>query len=192
MKALLLNDTTGWYHYGCTATSFALKEAIKSHDIITTLTTISILETYKINSTPNDYVGFLQLDNYYKFTENNKSLIKLLQDHDLVIINGEGTIHDNRKAAMILLYIAYIAKINLHKYVEILNHSVYPKNNLSIHNELLILTESDHDTLRIYELVYKTIDFFTIREPISTKIILGIMQKNIINTVTSLQIVTFD
>ena len=89
----------------------------------------------------------------------NEFLVNLLQNHDIIIINGEGTIHDNRKAAIILLYIAYIAKINLHKYVEILNHSVYPKDNLSINNELLILTENDQDTLRIYELVYKTIDF---------------------------------
>ncbi|MGI9214589.1 MAG: hypothetical protein ACR2HS_02715, partial [Gammaproteobacteria bacterium] len=95
MKALLLNDTTAWYHYGCTATSFALKEAIKSHIIITSLTTLSILETYEVKSTPDNYADFLQLDNYHKFTKDNKFLVKLLEENDLIIINGEGTIHDN-------------------------------------------------------------------------------------------------
>lgn len=192
MKALLLNDTTAWYHYGCTATSSALKEAIKSHIIITSLTTLSILETYKVKSTPDNYADFLRLDNYHKFTKDNKFLVKLLEENDLIIINGEGTIHDNRKAAIILLYIAYVAKINLHKHVEILNHSVYPKDNLSIDNKLLILTENDHDTLSIYALVYRAIDFFAIREPISTKIILEITRKNFVNAEINLQVAAFD
>ena len=169
MKALLLNDTTAWYHYGCTATSFALKEAIKSNAILTTLTPVSILETYKIKSVPDNYSGFLQQENYHKFTKDNEHLVNFLQDHDIIIINGEGTIHDNRRASITLLYIAYIAKIKLCKHVEILNHSVYPKDNLSIDLKPLILTENDHDTLRIYKLVYKTIDFFAIREPVSAK-----------------------
>jgi len=45
MKILLLNDTTNWYHFGCTATSTALIEKMKAlgHKV----TTLSITETYK-------------------------------------------------------------------------------------------------------------------------------------------------
>lgn len=90
MKALLLNDTTEWYHYGCTATSFALKEVIKSYAIITNLTMLSILETYKVKSILVNYAGFLRPDNYHEFAKNNRFLLKLLQDNDLIIISGEG------------------------------------------------------------------------------------------------------
>ena len=33
MKVLIINDTTDWYHFGCTGTSLALKSEIEKLDI---------------------------------------------------------------------------------------------------------------------------------------------------------------
>ena len=156
MKVLLLNDTTDWYHFGCTATSTALKEEIRKLGY--KLHAVPIPETYKILSVPETYEGFLDPDNYKKFTEANPALNTLLKEYDIIVINGEGTLHGARQAPMSLLYVAYIAKTVLRKHVEILNHSVYPQDNLALDNKSIV---------SIYQLVYQSIDAVYIREPVS-------------------------
>jgi polysaccharide pyruvyl transferase WcaK-like protein len=154
-SVLLLNDTTDWYHFGCAATSCALKEEITKLGY--KLTAVPITETYKIRSVHDSLEGFLNPDSFEKFADDNPALLELVKTHDALIINGEGTLHGLRQAPRSLLYTAYAAKRFLGKHVEIINHSVYP-NNLS---------------LSIYKLVYQLIDFIAIREPRS----LSLMQQ---------------
>ena len=157
-KVLLLNDTTDWYHFGCTATSIALKDAIV--DLGFSLKTIPITETYKLETDVSTAEEFVDEQHYHRFVRNNPEFIYQVKNCDIVIINGEGLLHDMRPGPIKLLYFAYIAKKFLNKHVEIINHSVYPKDDLS--------TEST--AVNLYKLVYKTIDFAAIREPISFRI----------------------
>lgn len=156
MKVLLINDTTKWYHFGCTATSTALIDGIKR--LGHTVTSLPITETYKIKFAPTTKSGFLDKLSYQKFIDGNPDLIDLIKSHDAVIFNGEGTLHGINPAPVSLLYLAYIAKKELGKHVEILNHSAYPQHDTSL---------GDTQEVAIYKLVYHTIDFASIREPVS-------------------------
>ena len=136
MKALLINDTSKWYHFGCAGTSTALKEEIIKLGY--ELTALPISETYKISSVHFDYGGFLETKNYEKFVYYNQDLDKLLKEHDIIIINGEGTLHGNRQAPIGLLYVAYIAKKILNKHVEILDLNLFETKKQQIYSELKI------------------------------------------------------
>lgn len=169
MKILLFNDTTNWYHFGCTATSTALIEKIKT--LGHTVTTLAITETYKIQSSPNTKKGFLSKTILQQFEHDNPRLIQLVKQHDVIVINGEGTLHGLNPAAASLLYVAYIAKTEYVKHVEILNHSAYPQHDETI--------EKTSAAAAVYKLVYETIDYAAIREPVS----LATMKKLGVNAV---------
>ncbi|AIL64808.1 hypothetical protein NOVO_02065 [Rickettsiales bacterium Ac37b] len=155
-KVLLLNDTTNWYHFGCTATSFGLKEGITTlgYD----LTSYPVTETYKFSSFPTNATAFKDISNFEIFRQNNPEIISLIEKNNIIVFNGEGTLHGVRSAPLSLLYIAYASKIFLNKHVEIINHSMYPQDNLLLYNP---------EISGLYKLVYDTIDFSSIREPIS-------------------------
>ena len=156
MKVLLINDTSKWYHFGCAATSKALIEAIEKIGYI--ISSLPITETYKIKDAPVTKEGFFDQKQYHNFIKQNPDLIEMIKQHDIVIFNGEGTLHGLNQAPASLLYVAYIAKKEFGKHVEILNHSAYPE-----HSALL----NDTQEAAIYKLVYNIIDFASIREPIS-------------------------
>lgn len=159
-KVLLINDTTGWYHFGCTATSEALKLSIEKAGY--DLDSISIAETYKITLTPDTAQAFLSEENFRMFCEANTDFIESIREADILMINGEGTLHGVRQAPLSLLYLAYASKKFLGKTVEIVNHSPYPQDDLSLDNPAIV---------DIYRLVYQTIDFAAVREPVSLELI---------------------
>ena len=160
-KILLINDTTNWYHFGCTATSMALKLTIEKTGAI--LQTIPITETYKIVGAPNTIEGFLDLKIFQIFVEANMQLMSAIKYNDILVINGEGTLHGLRQAPLSLLYVAYTSKKFLGKHVEIVNHSVYPQDSLTL---------DDRAITDIYKLVYEYIDYVAIREPESYELML--------------------
>ena len=102
MKVLLINDTTNWYHFGCTATSIALIERIEKLGHV--VTPLPITETYKIKSAPLTKAEFLDQNKYQEFAQNNPELMQLIAQHDVIIINGEGTLHGITPAPRSLLY----------------------------------------------------------------------------------------
>jgi hypothetical protein len=87
------------------------------------------------------------------FAEENNELATALQETDIVVINGEGTLHGIRPAPLGLLYVAYIVKTFLAKDVQIINHSVYPQDDLRT---------DDQEIIALYKLVYEQLDFVAI------------------------------
>ncbi len=169
-KVILMNDSTDWYHFGCTATSLSLKSELSKRGVF--ITSVPITETYKLNGAPKTVDLFNNLDIYKIFCNANKKIITEITQHDTLIINGEGTLHGINQAPLNLLYIAYITKKFLNKRVEIINHSVYPQDNLILDNTAIT---------NIYTLVYSSIDYIAIREPASFRL----MQKLKIQAVQS-------
>ncbi|MBS0236331.1 MAG: polysaccharide pyruvyl transferase family protein [Proteobacteria bacterium] len=159
-NVLLINDTERWYHFGCTGTSFSLKEQIKALGYM--LTALPINATYEIKAQPSTAEAFKPKEQFAIFKAQNAELIQSIEKCDILLINGEGTIHGLKPAPLALLYAAYTAKTFLNKWVGIINHSAYPQD----HN----LSLDDENVIGIYKLVYQTIDFAAIREPISYKL----------------------
>lgn len=76
MKVIILNDTSSSRHAGCMLTMEAYKELCKSHDM--------------------EIVGTVPWDEY-----NLKQFYKHFEKADLLIVNGEGSIHDCRRGELV-------------------------------------------------------------------------------------------
>lgn len=146
-KVVLLNDTSAHYHWGCTATSLALKEQIEARGF--DLYPVPIAANHRLKEIPL-LEAFDDPGQFERFCTANKEIFKALQESCGVLINGEDTIYSLHHAPRALLYMAYITKFFLGKPVEIINHSAYPE---------------EERAQSLYQKVYSKLDFIAIREP---------------------------
>ncbi len=161
-KITLFNDTSAWYHWGCTGTSTALKEGMQQLGF--EIDAVPINETYSLKEVP-PFEFFDDQERFRQFCDQNREIVAKLQSADAVIITGEGTIHDLRDGPMHLLYLAHLAKKYFGKHVEIINHSAYPNDPLFSGTEK---SEDKCELARhIYRTIYSELDFIAIRESFS-------------------------
>lgn len=166
-KALLFNDTSTWYHWGCTGTSTALKEHIQNLGF--ELDTVPITTTYSLQQVPS-FEEFESREKFECFEKANEKILQQMQSTDAIVITGEGTIHDLRPGPRALLYLAYVSKKFLNKHIEIINHSAYPKDDPLFSTNSAKNEEMEKQRLqaqRIYKTVYEDLDFVAIRETCS-------------------------
>ena len=159
MKALILNDTYNWYHWGCNATSKIISNELKKRGC--NLTYIPIKFTYSFSSPPQSIKDFDDERFFKNAVKNNINIFENISNNELIIVNGEGSLHRLSRQVISLLYIAYVSKKFLKKNVQIINHSSYPIADRK--NSKLVET--------IYKGVYKAMDFIAIREHISQKVL---------------------
>jgi len=155
-KAALLNDTYAWYHWGCTATSSAVRKRIS--EIGFKGISLPINYTYALRNCPQKIEDFDDSNLFKKARNEKKDLFNTIEMADVVVINGEGTLHHLTKISIALLYLAYASKRYLNKPVAIINHSVYPKNVTSPKEDIAFF---------LYKMVYEQMDHVAIREHIS-------------------------
>lgn len=178
-KAMLFNDTSTWYHWGCTGTSLALKEGIEKAGF--TLRTVPIYMVKLLKNVPA-VEEFDDPEKFEQFCKHNKEFVQAMQEVDAILITGEGTMHGLHDGPKALLYIAHISKVFLGKHVEILNHSAYPYTDpkfayLWQHKAPKppsITAEAQKQfeqklkiSQAVYQKIYANLDFVAIREPIS-------------------------
>jgi|TARA_Y100000310_G_scaffold338771_1_gene429392 tetratricopeptide (TPR) repeat protein/polysaccharide pyruvyl transferase WcaK-like protein len=158
-KILLLNDTLNWYHWGCSCTSLALYRAMltKGHQV----QSYPIADIYKTQIFPRSAEQFDNAELLHAFLSQYPRPIELMDSCDRIIINGEGSIHNTNKTALVLLYLAYVAKQVLRKEVQIINHSCFPDD---------LARPEDPAKLAIYEKVYRCVDFVAVRDQYSYQI----------------------
>src|SRR3984893_9959729 len=92
-KVVLFNDTSAWYHWGCTGTSTALKEGIL--ELGFDIQAVPINVTYALKEVPQ-FEEFNDLQKFDQFCKENRDTIEAIQNAVAVVITGEGTIHDLR------------------------------------------------------------------------------------------------
>lgn len=171
-KIVLLNDTSNWYHWGCTGTSIALKEGIQK--IGFEIQAIPINVTYALKKVPQ-FEEFGDRQKFDQFCEENKETVHAIQAADVVVITGEGTIHDLRAGPRALLYLAYVSREFLGKHVEIVNHSAYPKDDPVLSACFLENFGPEKENAEkelkwaqeVYKTLYSKLNFVAIREPFS-------------------------
>lgn len=130
LKTAFLNDTSEWYHWGCTATSQAIK--IKLAEKSSSVDSIPINEFYGLNSLPQSLDDFDSVEFFEKFCSSNAAVIEPIARADRVFANGEGTLHGVKPVTVGLLYVLYAAKRFLCKPFSIINHSCYPESSLNV------------------------------------------------------------
>lgn len=153
MKIAFLNDTSAWYHWGCTGTSTAIKEAIgrRGHDVVS----VPIDALHRCKGLPKTLADFDDPEFFKTFFKENIAVTKPILESDLVLINGEGSLHHLNPLPITLLYLAYAAKQFVKKPVQIVNHSCYPDGDR---------VDPKSQASIIYRGVYRVLDYIAIRE----------------------------
>src|ERR1700722_3555873 len=160
-KVVLFNDTSAWYHWGCTGTSTALKEHIQKLGF--ELEAFPITLTYSLREVP-PFEEFDSPERFERFQEANKEVLEQIQSSAAVVITGEGTIHELRIGPRNLLYLAHVSKKFLGKHVEIINHSAYPKDDpvfaADFWRNSQAEKEKNDQELPQVQMIYKALDFW--------------------------------
>jgi len=159
-RALLLNDTSAWYHWGCTCTSTAIRSALEDRGY--NVCSIAIDQVIGCSETPEKIADFTDQDFFQRFRNANHAVMQQIASCDLVVVNGEGTLHGTSRVVRNLLYLMYAAKRYLGRSLHIINHSCFPENAAKI---------SHAPTRALYKLVYDEADFVAVREPISYELL---------------------
>lgn len=155
-----LNDTSDWYHWGCTGTSSAIKEVLAARGY--NITPVPIKAIYGVRSVPETIADFDNPQFFNSYFHENLPVTAAILQNDIVLINGEGTLHGLSRVAITLLYLAYAAKKICGKRVQIINHSCYPDDSA----QPMQSTASG-----LYQGVYKLMDFVAVREHYSQSLL---------------------
>ena len=158
-KAILLNDTQNWYHWGCYLTSHCLKALIAEKYALQP--SVSIMQLRQIPYAPQHFSDFTDAAFLQKYAADNSNIINMMQKADVIFINGEGSMHGSSALALNLLLLVVIGKLVLNKTVCLVNHSVYPNDS----DQWL-----DNPLGQLYARVYQLLDDVAIREPVSLRL----------------------
>ena len=125
--AVLLNSTATSYHWGCYATSMMLFDGITRQGFAVTSVPVEITHSGLVYPEKVE-----EIDGEQYLTELqrvNPFLFQLLVDCDVVLVNGEGTLHRFGPGPRGLLALMRFAKLRLGKPVALLNHSLFPSGS---------------------------------------------------------------
>lgn len=158
-KAILLNDTSEWYHYGCQLTSMGLRGLIGERFDLADRVPISALGSIRCKAIPFEDFSFDGLDS---FIAANSEFFARIEAVDTVIINGEGSIHGWNGFVQRLFYIIKAARTRFGKNVYIVNHSVYPHDRAELCGSRLE---------ELYQEAYAEASFVAVRDGLSLNIL---------------------
>ena len=158
-KATLINFTGSSYHWGCYGTSMEIYHTLLEHGYY--VETVDVSTTHKLSPTVEKVGDFDDSEFYQKFCTNNPALITALHQSNLVVVNGEGTLHRLSKGSVNLLYIMYLCKKFLNQKVVLINFSCFPNGDSSEPNGIS----------QIYPNVIKHLDYVTPRDKMSYSIL---------------------
>ncbi|WP_367607135.1 tetratricopeptide repeat protein [Legionella sp. W05-934-2] len=156
-RALLLNDTSSWYHWGCTCTSNAILKHLLDRGYHTD--SVPIQDSLAIVYSPNTLDDVQSADFQTKFIKQNAVIIDKIRTCDVVVLNGEGSLHGSSSPVLTQLLLVKLAKERFGKETHIINHSCYPDDSSQI---------TDTPICNLYQSIYTSMDSVAIREPIST------------------------
>jgi polysaccharide pyruvyl transferase WcaK-like protein len=123
-SAVILNFTASTYHWGCYGTSMEILETLRERGYFVNWLTVET--THHAGPTPNDLASYEDPAFARGFFGANREILLALQHADVVVINGEGTLHRLGKGPRNLLYLAHAARRFLSKPVHLINHSFFP------------------------------------------------------------------
>lgn len=158
-KAVLLNFTADVYHWGCYGTSMEILHTLLESGYY--VDPISVFATHHLNPTPANSDQFSDPRFFDSFAKQNPAVFFALDAADLVVINGEGTLHRISKGSVNLLYMAMAVKRFLKKPVHLINHSCFPNGDLTLPEEKSL----------VYSMVLPQLDYVVPREIFSHELL---------------------
>lgn len=159
-NCFVLNFTANSYHWGCFGTSVELYDSLIERGYYVNYSSVN--DTHRqMAALPNDLNNFDSENNAGEFATANSNLIDGLASADVVVCNGEGTLHHANLAPWSLLYLMNFTKKFLKKPVYLINQSSYPSGSLQASEQV--------DTL--YRHVLENLDAIASREINSTAVL---------------------
>lgn len=155
--ALIINDTSNAYHWGCFGTSTELRLSLE--DLGYFVTTFGVAKVHTLKTPPKTENHISDAGFRRVFLADNPGLRKVLDSADVVVVNGEGTLHGLSQAALNLLYVSNLAKSEFGKTVHAINMSLFPNGWSPV----------DEKSARLYHDMLSPLDRITLREPLSYK-----------------------
>ena len=161
-RAILINDTTAWYHYGSSCTSLALHAMLRER--FAEVASLTASRVASLDALPGTLDAFDADATWAAFREHNADVVAAIEAKDVVYVNGEGTLHGLGVAAVGLLYLCRIASIRLSKPVRVINHSCYPDGSGDGF-------DASSPAAELYASVYRDLDDVAVREPRSAALL---------------------
>lgn len=159
-KAIILNFTADSYHWGCYGTSMEIYHSLSELGFY--IDPISVSFTHSVKPTPAKLSDFTDQQFFINFINNNHWLISSIEAADIIVVNGEGTLHRLSETSLNLLYLMYVSKIAFEKPTFLINHSCFPFGDRKV--------PADTDTENIYKLIIEKLDDVVVREAYSGEI----------------------
>lgn len=159
-RAIVLNDTSLHYHYGCFATATALTDLLREDGY--EVGTFPVTVTHGIKKTPANVSELCAEDFFQEFRACHPLLCQSMRAADLVVLNGEGTLHGNGAAPRNLLYLAMVARRHLGRPTYLVNHSLFPADKAAA---------AAAEQTEYYRLALAGLDGIAGREPLTLEIL---------------------
>jgi polysaccharide pyruvyl transferase WcaK-like protein len=158
-KAIILNFTADSYHWGCYGTSLEIYQTLIEENYY--IDTVSVGVTHTLTPTVEKNTDFDDVVFFENFKKNNSDLCARIYSSDLVVVNGEGTLHRINRGPLNLLYMMYMSKKYFGKKICLINFSCFPNGDTSAAN----------NAGSIYASVLRHLDSVVARENISKNIL---------------------
>jgi polysaccharide pyruvyl transferase WcaK-like protein len=158
--AVLLNDTSHWYHFGCSCTSLAMHAELRP--LWESILSIPIHRITRLKHLPRSIAEFDDDETFAAFAAAYPDIVATLGAADTVYVNGEGALHNVGTQALGLLYLMYVASARLHRPVHLVNHSCYPDDTATL---------SENAPFALYRKVYEQLEFVAVRETLSANLV---------------------
>lgn len=153
--ALLINDTSEAYHWGCYATATEIRLTLEESGYA--VSSIPVADIHNLSPGPLAEPQFSDEGFRRAFLHDNPDIAGQLEKADIVVVNGEGTLHGLRRASFNLLYLIRLADAVFGKPVAVINTSVFPYGNGA----------HDDGAARLYRTMLGSADHLIVRESAS-------------------------
>ena len=90
-KALLINFTGDSYHWGCYGTSMEIYQSLLEQNYYVEI--IPVFKTHSASPTVEKIEDFNSQNFFKDFCQSNQDLVQSMYQSDIIIVNGEGTLH---------------------------------------------------------------------------------------------------
>lgn len=154
------NFSADSYHWGCFGTSMEIYETLLERGYYINYRPVEDSHTPLAN-VPTTLVDFDSETVAREFAQSNTQIVRAMKQADLVLCNGEGTMHHHNVGPWQLLYIMYFAKKYFNKRVVLVNHSSYPSGSL----------EPSEQVDQFYSEILRHLDYVASREIYSTQVL---------------------
>jgi polysaccharide pyruvyl transferase WcaK-like protein len=128
---LILNFTGNVYHWGCHGTSAEIYQSLLERGY--QVNWLDVRTTHTLTPQPAGVADFTSVSFFTTFFKMHPNLEFALQEADVVVVNGEGTLHHLNRAPLNLLFLMHAAGNVFGRPVHLINHSFFPFGDTTPH-----------------------------------------------------------